>query len=71
MRNDHDLPMFLTLAEAGRHLGVKRSRAQQMAAQGILPTVRLGARKILVPRKALDALADGAIEKARALTRAE
>jgi Helix-turn-helix domain len=61
--------LFLSVEEAGLlAFGVKKSRAQQMAAAGLIPTIRLG-RRLLVPRKALEALADGAIERAKELTK--
>jgi excisionase family DNA binding protein len=65
-----DERLFLSVEEAGALLGVKRSRAQQMAQRGLIPTVRLG-RRLLVPRRVLEVLADAAIERARELTNAE
>ena len=59
--------MFLTAAEVGQHLGVRKSRVYELAAGGMLPTVRLG-RRILFPRRGLDQLADAAIERSRAAT---
>ena len=58
-------PMFLTAAEVGQELGLKKSRVYELAAAGLLPVVRLG-RRILFPRRGLDALVDTAIERARA-----
>jgi excisionase family DNA binding protein len=52
--------------EAAEYLGVKsKSRAHALAAQGFIPTVRMGRRR-LVPRRALEALTDAAIERSLA-----
>jgi excisionase family DNA binding protein len=53
---------FLSLAEAGRLLGVGRCRAWELAHTGALPAIRLG-RRWYVPRRALDALVEGALER--------
>lgn len=53
---------FLSLAEARRLLGVGRCRAWELARAGLLPAIRLG-RRWYVPRRALDALADRALER--------
>jgi excisionase family DNA binding protein len=57
-------PMFLTAAEVGQELGLKKSRVYELAAAGLLPVVRLG-RRMLFPRRGLDELVDAAIEQAR------
>jgi len=44
-----------TVPEAARKLGIGKNSAYKAAANGELPTVRIGDR-ILVPRTALDAL---------------
>ena len=44
-------PNFMTVPEVGRQLGVGSARAYEMAAAGMFPSVRLGAR-IVVPRAA-------------------
>ena len=62
--------MFLTAAEVGRELGVRKSRVYELAAGGMLPVVRLG-RRMLFPRRGLEALAEAAIERARARVRSE
>ena len=46
-----------TVDEAGRLLGISRNSAYQRAAEGQLPTIRLG-RRLLVPKAALDRLLD-------------
>lgn len=55
---------FLSLAEAGRLLGVGRCRAWELARAGLLPAIRLG-RRWYVPRRALDALVDQALAQSR------
>jgi excisionase family DNA binding protein len=55
---------FLSATEVGEQLGLGKSRVYALAAEGLLPTVRLG-RRILFPRRGLDALAEMAIEHAR------
>lgn len=59
-----DFRMFLTATEVGRELGVGKSRVYELAAGGVLPTVRLG-RRIYFPRRGLEELAEAAIERAR------
>ena len=49
--------LALTVPEAAELLGVSRRFAYEMAAQGKIPSVRLG-KKILVPRKSLEAMLD-------------
>lgn len=45
-----------TVAEAASALGISRGLAYEMVKEGSLPGLRLGQRRILVPRGALDAL---------------
>jgi excisionase family DNA binding protein len=47
--------LVYTVTEAGELLGLGRSTAYELAAQGELPTVRLG-RRLMVTRPALTAL---------------
>lgn len=54
---------FITVAEAGAQLGVKRARAYELVHAGLIPSVRL-AKRIYVPASALDRMAEAAIEKA-------
>ncbi len=56
--------VFLNACEVGQQLGLRRSRIYEMAAEGLLPSVRLG-RRIWFPARGLDALADAAIEDLR------
>ncbi len=49
--------LTLTVAEAGRLLGISRGLAYEAARAGYLPTIRLG-RRILVSRPALERLID-------------
>lgn len=44
--------LTVTVAEAGRLLGISRGLAYEMARIGKLPTIRFG-RRLLVPRQAL------------------
>ncbi len=62
---DESPPLFLTAAEVGRQLGLRKSRVYALAAGGMLPVVRLG-RRMLFPRRGLEELAEAAIERARA-----
>jgi excisionase family DNA binding protein len=48
--------LVVSVAEAGRLLGVSRAFAYELAARGELPTIRLG-RRIVVPNVALLAIA--------------
>lgn len=43
----------LSVAEAGRRLGISRSSAFQAAANGQLPVIKIG-KRLLVPRVALE-----------------
>ena len=53
VRSKHGLErLTLTVEEAAQSLGVSRAHAYELAAQGVIPTLRLG-RRILVPREAL------------------
>lgn len=47
----------LNLSEVATLLGVSKSSAHRWAADGTLPTVRLG-RRVLVPRAAIEKLLD-------------
>lgn len=52
---EDDRRLTVSVEEAGALLGISRAFAYELAARGELPCVRLG-RRLLVPRKALDAL---------------
>ena len=65
-----DRRAFLSAVEVGERLGVRRSRVYELAAAGMLPVVRLG-RRMFFPRHGLDALAEQAIERAKAALPAE
>jgi excisionase family DNA binding protein len=47
--------LVVTVAEAGRLLGISRAFAYELAARGELPTIHLG-RRVLVPKVALLAM---------------
>ena len=51
--------LTLTVEEAAQLLGISRALGYELVARGELPSIRLG-RRILVPRRALDALLDAA-----------
>jgi excisionase family DNA binding protein len=63
--------LFLTAAEVGRRLGLRKSRVYELAAAGVLPVVRLSPRRMLFPRRGLEDLVEAAIERARARTSAD
>ena len=42
-----DERLFLTAAEVGRQLGVRKSRVYALAASGLIPSVRLGPKKLI------------------------
>lgn len=44
----HDLPLTLTVEEAGELLGISRQSAYRAAAAGELPALRVG-RRLIVP----------------------
>lgn len=51
--------LVLTVTEAAQALGISRALAYELIARGELPALRLG-RRLVVPRRALEALVDGA-----------
>lgn len=57
---DSDLQhrVVLTVAEAGRLLGISRNSAYEAVRRGELPAVRIG-RRLIVPKAALDRLLSG------------
>ncbi len=59
-----DVPLVCTVEEAGRLLGISRTLAYELVAQGELPALRLG-RRIVVPFAALDALLAQAVVRTR------
>jgi len=44
----------LTIPEAAQIIGISRSLAYRMAAEGKLPTIKVGKRKNIIPKVALD-----------------
>lgn len=56
--------VFISASDVGKQLGLHKSRVYEMAAAGLLPSVRLG-RRIWFPVRGLEALADAAIEESR------
>lgn len=60
-----ETPRFLSAREVGAILGLKKSRVYELAHAGILPTVRLGVRRLLFPASGLDSLESAALARAR------
>ncbi len=54
----HDDRPTLTVTQAAELLGISRALAYELVARHELPALRLG-RRIVVPRRALEALLDG------------
>ena len=52
--------LTMSVEEAGKALGIGRSTAYALARQGALPVLRLGARRLVVPRAALLRMLDRA-----------
>lgn len=50
----------LTVDEAATYLGISRWLAFELVKRGELPTVRIGQRRLVVPRAALDRMLEGA-----------
>jgi excisionase family DNA binding protein len=55
--------LTVTVAEAGKLLGVSRGLAYELVQRGELPAVRLG-RRIVVPVRAIEALLDQVVAEA-------
>ena len=47
-----------TVEEAARALGISRGLAYEMVREGRLPALRLGQRRLIIPRAALEGLLD-------------
>jgi excisionase family DNA binding protein len=45
--------LTMTVKEAGEVLGISRATAYMLAGSGQIPTIRLGERRLVVPRAAL------------------
>jgi excisionase family DNA binding protein len=58
---EHAEALAYSVPEAGRRLGIGRTTAYRLAADGTLPTMRLGGR-IVVPRSQLERLLAGAVD---------
>jgi excisionase family DNA binding protein len=56
-------PATVSVEEAAEILGIGRSLAYELARAGRIPALRLG-KRLVVPRRALDALLAGAIPQA-------
>jgi excisionase family DNA binding protein len=62
--NDKAECLILSVEAAGRRLGLSRATAYSYANQGIIPALRLGTKKLVVPVKALEKLLEQASNKA-------
>lgn len=49
-------PAVLSIPEAGRFMGLGRTASYSAARRGILPTIKVGERKVVVPTARLAAL---------------
>jgi excisionase family DNA binding protein len=63
-RTDEERPLLVNIETAARLLGISRSEAYQLAAQGALPTVKFG-RAVRVHRGQLEKWADEQARGAR------
>jgi excisionase family DNA binding protein len=61
----HEDRRFLTAAEVGALLGLRKSRVYELAAAGALPAVRLGVRKLVFSLRAIEELEREATDRAR------
>jgi hypothetical protein len=60
MSNDNEMPLTLSVPEAGaRYFGLSRNAAYDAAQRGDIPTVGIG-RLLRVPVRAMERLLDGA-----------
>lgn len=55
-------PPTISIEQAAPYLGVSRAYAYQLAREGHLPTIKLGARRVRVPALALLKLLEGAAQ---------
>ena len=56
--------LTLTVSETAKLLGLSRASAYSLAAQGVIPTIRLG-RRLVVPKVALQKLLEGEAGKSK------
>jgi len=56
--------LLLSAAEVSTLLNLSKSRVYELAAAGLLPTVRLGSRKVLFSRRGILAMDQAAIDRA-------
>lgn len=59
---EHKERLTLTVEEAGEVLGISRATAYMLANTGKIPTIRLGERRLVVPKAALMKMLE-AVEK--------
>lgn len=65
MKHTEEARLTLTVPQAGRLLGISRGLAYQLARDGTLPVLRLGDKRLLVPKVALERMLAGAEAKGR------
>ena len=58
--------LTLTILETARLLGCSRGLAYELASQGKIPVIRVGQKRLLVPRKSLEDFLAGKWQPARA-----
>ncbi len=51
--------LTMTIEEAGEALGISRATAYMLAKTGGIPVIRLGERRLVVPRRALEKMLEG------------
>lgn len=54
MRNQKNERLAISVAEASEVLGVSRNLMYKMVHEGIIPSIRLGERRIVIPLATLD-----------------
>jgi excisionase family DNA binding protein len=54
--------LTMTVEEAGEALGVSRATAYQLARTGGIPAIRLGERRIVVPKVQLERMLKGNVQ---------
>ena len=57
-------PLFLSAADVGKILGLRKSRVYELAASGAVPTIRLSPRRALFSRRGIEPLDQAAVDRA-------
>lgn len=58
--------LTMTVTEVARALGISRGLAYDLASQGKIPVIKVGQKRLLVPRKALEDFLAGKWQPAQA-----